>query len=99
MNETQWKNLADLFEQTGRQREGIKFFETRYETDHEPLQLETAARLAERSGEDAHASELYFRLLKRHGNNTDWLLKIANLYFQASPDGNAERRRPAFRIV
>jgi hypothetical protein len=82
MNETQWKNLADLFEQTGRQREGIKFFETRYETDQEQLQLEIAARLAERSGEDAHASAFYFRLLKRHGRNTDWLLKIANLYLR-----------------
>jgi Tfp pilus assembly protein PilF len=81
-DERQWQNLADLFEQTGRQREGIKFFESRYETDHKSQQLEIAARLSERSGDDEHAGTLYFRLLKLHGSNTEWLLKIANMYLR-----------------
>lgn len=80
LNAEQWNNLAGLFEQTGRQRAGIKFFEQRYAADHLPLQLEIAARLAERSGDDAHANALYSRLLERHGFNSGWLMKIANLY-------------------
>jgi hypothetical protein len=82
LDEAQWKNLADLFEQTGRQREGIKYFESRYAADHLALQLETAARLAERSGDDDRAGALYLRLFRQHGARTDWLLKTANLYLR-----------------
>ncbi len=74
--------ISDLFEQTDRQREGIKFFEARYNVDHDPMQLELAARLAERNGDDERANGFYFRLLKRHGFKAEWLLKIANLYLQ-----------------
>lgn len=76
----QWNNLSSLFEQTGQQEAGIKFFERRYAVDHLTLQLEIAARLAERSGDDARATDLYLRLLKNHGFNSGWLIKIANLY-------------------
>ncbi len=82
LDESQWRNIADLFEQTGRQREGIRFFEDRYAIDRQVLQLEIAARLAERNGDDKHASDLYFRLIKSNGLQTDWLLKIANLYLR-----------------
>lgn len=82
LDEAQWHNIADLFEQTGRQREGIRFFEERYGVDHLALQLEIAARLAERGGNDQHASELYLRLIRSHGTRTDWVLKIANLHLR-----------------
>ncbi|MDO8988993.1 MAG: tetratricopeptide repeat protein [Sideroxyarcus sp.] len=82
LDEAQWKNLADLFEQTGRQREGIKFFEARYAAERQAFQLETAARLAERSGDDERAAVLYGRLFERHGARTDWLMKIANLHLR-----------------
>ena len=78
----QWKNLSDLFEQTGRQREGIKFFEARFAAEHIPLQLEIAARLAERNGDDELADKLYSRLLRLQPGNTDWMMKIANLYLR-----------------
>ena len=82
LDETQWKNLADLFEQTGRQREGIKFFEARYAADRLPVQLEIEARLAERNGDDELARSLYFRMLKLRENDTALLQKIANLYLR-----------------
>lgn len=80
LEDAQWNNLANLFEQTEQQRAGIKFFKQRYAVDHLRLQLEIAARLAERSGDDAEAHDLYLRLLKNHGFNSAWLMKIANLY-------------------
>lgn len=82
MDEAQWKNLGDLFEQAGRQREGIEYFERSYKTSHRPLHLEIAARLAERSGDDGQASRLYRRLLEGHGFNFGWILSIANLHLR-----------------
>ncbi len=82
MNAAQWENMAALFELSGRQREGIRFFEQRYTMDHVPLQLEIAARLAERSGDDDRAAALYERLLALHGANTAWHMKLANLYLR-----------------
>ncbi|OIQ99447.1 beta-barrel assembly-enhancing protease [mine drainage metagenome] len=82
MNEVQLNNIADMFEQTGRQQEGITYFQTRYAADHLPLQLEIAARLAERSGDDELAGTLYSRLLKIQGPHPDWVIKVANLYLR-----------------
>ena len=78
----QWHNIADMFEQTGRQQEGIKYFEARYAVDHLALQLEIAARLAERSGDDEHAGILYSRLLKLDGSRFEWVMKVTNLYLR-----------------
>ncbi|VVC83831.1 tetratricopeptide repeat protein [Sideroxydans sp. CL21] len=78
----QWHYIADMFEQTGRQQEGIKYFEARYAVDHLPLQLEIAARLAERSGDDERAGVLYARLLKIQGSHSEWAMKVANLYLR-----------------
>ena len=82
LDEAQWRALADLFEQAGRPREGIKFFEERYGREIAPVQLEMAARLAQRSGDDEHANSLYLRLLERHGFSADRLLKITALNLQ-----------------
>ncbi|MDD2700365.1 MAG: tetratricopeptide repeat protein [Sideroxydans sp.] len=82
MDAAQWENMAALFELTGRQREGIRFFEQRYARDHVQLQLEIAARLAERSGDDDLAIALYVRLLALQGGNTEWHMKLANLYLR-----------------
>lgn len=82
LDEAQWRALADLFEQAGRPREGIEFFEARYAGEGAPLLLEIAARLAQRSGDDEHANRLYLRLLERHGFSTDRLLKIITLHLQ-----------------
>jgi hypothetical protein len=81
-DEAQWRNIADMFEQTGRQQEGIKYFEARYAVDHFALQLEIAARLAERIGDDDLAGTLYLRLLKNDGSRSDWVMKITNLYLR-----------------
>ncbi len=82
MDAAQWENMASLFELTGRQREGIGYFESRYAKDRLQLQLEIAARLAERSGDDDKAATLYARLLERHGSNTAWHKRLANLYLR-----------------
>ncbi len=82
LNEEQWNAVADLFEKTGRQSEGIRFLEARYGAEHSPLLLEIAARMAQRSGDDDYAIGLYLRLLKLHGYRSEWRLKIANLYVQ-----------------
>jgi len=82
MDAAQWENMAALFELTGRQREGIRFFEQRYAREHEQLQLEIAARLAERSRDDDLAIALYERLLARHGSHTESHMKLANLYLR-----------------
>ncbi len=82
MDEVQWKNLGDLFEQAGRQREGIEYFERSYKANYRLLHLEIAARLAERSGDDEQAIRLYMRLLVGHGFNSGWVLNIANLYLR-----------------
>lgn len=82
LDEAQWNNLANLYEQTGRQREGIAYFEQRYKQDHLQLQLEIAARLAERTGEDDRASDLYQRLIARYGVRTDWAMKAANYFLR-----------------
>ncbi len=78
----QWQNIADMFEQTGRQQEGIQYFEARYATDHLPQLLEIAARLAERNGDDEHAGVLYERLLKLDGTRSELAMKVANLYLR-----------------
>jgi polysaccharide biosynthesis protein PelB len=82
MSTEQWNTLSDLFEKTGRHKEGIKFFEDRYIALHQPALLEIAARLAERSGDDDLAQRLYFRLLKEQGFSTERVQKIANLYLR-----------------
>ncbi len=82
MDAAQWENMAVLFELTGRQREGIRFFRQRYANDHEQLQLEIAARLAERGGDDVLAIALYEDLLERHGSHSEWHMKLANLYLR-----------------
>ncbi|MFH2135174.1 MAG: tetratricopeptide repeat protein [Pseudomonadota bacterium] len=82
LDDVQWNNLENLFEKTGRQREGIKFFEQRYAADHQVWQLETAARLAERNGEDDRARDMYLRLSKRHGENAEWTKKIAHFHLR-----------------
>ncbi len=82
LDETQWRNLGELFEQTGRQVEGINYFERRYVGNRLPFHLEIAARLAERSGDDVRANTLYLRLLEKHGFNSGWMLNIANLYLR-----------------
>lgn len=82
LNAAQWRHLADLFELTGRPREGVRFFEARYAAEREPLYLEIAAQLAERIGDDEHAMAVYARLLDRHGNQADWQLKLANLHLR-----------------
>lgn len=82
LDEAQWRALADLFEQAGRPREGIQFFEERYTGGNDPLLLEIAARLAQRSGDDERAHSLYLHLLERHGFSADRLLKITTLDLQ-----------------
>lgn len=82
LNSAQWRHVADLFELTGRPQEGIRFFETRHASDRVPLYLELAAQLAERSGDDERAMILYARLLERHGNQSDWLLRLVNLHLR-----------------
>lgn len=82
LDEAQWRTLADLFEQAGQPREGIKFFEERYAGESTPILLEMAARLAQRSGDDERANRLYLRLLERHGFSADRLLKIITLNLQ-----------------
>lgn len=82
LDEAQWRTLADLFEQTGRPREGVRFFEARYAADGVPMLLEIAARLAQRSGDDEQANALYLRLLERHGFSADRVLKITTLALQ-----------------
>ena len=82
LDDKQWNNLGDLFEQSGRQREGIKFFEERYATDKLPVLLEIATRMAERNGDDELANKLYFRLFESNDTQSNWLLKIANLYLR-----------------
>ena len=82
LDEAQWRALADLFEQAGRPREGIRFFEERYAGESAPILLEMAARLAQRSGDDEQAHSLYVRLLERHGFSADRLLKITTLDLQ-----------------
>ncbi len=82
LNATQWNTVADLFEKTGRQDEGIRFFEARYQRERTPLLLEIAARLAQRNGDDDRAQSLYSRLLRLHGFNSEWVQKTANLYLQ-----------------
>ncbi|WP_407899985.1 tetratricopeptide repeat protein [Ferrigenium sp. UT5] len=82
LDAAQWENMAGLFERTGRQREGIAYFERRYARERVQMQLELAARLAERSGEDALAIALYVRLLQAHGSNTAWHKQLANLYLR-----------------
>jgi Tfp pilus assembly protein PilF len=78
----QWNKLADLFEQAGRQGEGIEFFQKRYSEDKLPLQLEIAARMAERNGDDDLARSMYFVLLKKNITQPDLIIKIANLYLR-----------------
>ncbi len=78
----QLHTVADLFEKTGRQDEGIRFFETRYEHEHVPALLEIAATLAQRNGDEEHAQSLYLRLLKSHGFNSNWVQGAATVYLQ-----------------
>lgn len=84
LSDEQRETLLSLFEQTGRQREGIRYFEDRYARDHRPGQLEAAARLAERNGDDEHALALYNKLLRAHGAQPAWVLRIATLYLRQS---------------
>jgi hypothetical protein len=84
LNDEQRETLLGLFEQTARQREGIRYFEDRYARDHRPGQLEAAARLAERNGDDEHALVLYGKLLRAHGAKPGWVLRIATLYLRQS---------------
>lgn len=80
----QWENMAQLFELTGRQREGIIYFEQRYAEQRLPLHLEIAARLAERGGDDDKAMALYVLLLAQRGSDIDTAMqqKLANLYLR-----------------
>lgn len=89
LSEEQWNAVADLFEKTGRQGEGISYFEARYNREHKPSLLETAARLAERSGDDERAQSAYLRLIKLHGFRSEWALKVANLYLQKGENKKA----------
>lgn len=82
LDEQQWNNLAGLYEQAGRQKEGIEYFQKRYDTEKLPLLLEITARMAERNGNDELARSLYFSLLKNNNTHADWLMKIANLYLK-----------------
>jgi len=82
LDENQWRNLADLFERAGRKYNGIDFLQKHYATKQRPFLLEAAARMAERGGDEALAQDLYFTLIKNHGAQTDWLLKIADLYLR-----------------
>lgn len=82
MDEAQWQELASLFEQAGRSREGVEYLESRHGADNSPLLLEIAARLAQRSGDDEHAHVLYRRLLERYGFSADRVLKLVTLDLQ-----------------
>ncbi len=84
LTDEQRENLAGLFEQTGKQSEGARYFEGRYAAKHRAVELEIAARLAERNGDDALALSLYGRLLKEHGAQSGWVLHMANLYLRQS---------------
>jgi Tfp pilus assembly protein PilF len=76
--------MASLFELTGHQRSGARYFEARYEKSRLAAELETAANLAERNGDDALALAMYARLLKAHGARPVWVLRMANLYLRKS---------------
>ncbi|MDO8926485.1 MAG: tetratricopeptide repeat protein [Sideroxyarcus sp.] len=81
-DDVQSENMVSLFEQTGRHREGSRYFEERYAANHRAAHLEIAARLAEHGGDDDRARRLYFRLLDRHGANADLTIKIVNIYLR-----------------
>jgi Tfp pilus assembly protein PilF len=81
-DEAQSENMAALFEQTGRHREGSRYFEDRYAANHRIAHLEIAARLAEHGGDDDRARRLYFKLLDRTGVNADLTIKIVNIYLR-----------------
>lgn len=57
--ETQWENLFELYEAAGKARQGSRYFEQQYRRHGQPRLLEYAARLAENTGEDERALQLY----------------------------------------
>lgn len=82
LDEAQWRALADLYEQAGNVSDGIAYFEAQYARGKDPLLLELAAGMAQRSGDDEGANKLYWRLIKQHGMNSARLLKVTTWYLQ-----------------
>jgi hypothetical protein len=76
LDKEQAGTLAELFEKTARNQEGVAFFEQRYEQTNDPLWLEMSAYLAERAGDEITAQHGYERLLEQHGFNSEKLLRL-----------------------
>lgn len=85
------RGLALLYEQLGRPREGMKWFEAHHAATHRVISLEIAADLADRAGERDRAIELNQRIIAVAGPDEARTVRTATLlvlagHFRAAHD-------------
>lgn len=75
----QWQAVYDLYEQAGKQMDGARFFESRYKETHDTAQLERAAQLYQRGGDDDDAIRCYGSLFEADPTHAEWGVQAALL--------------------
>jgi predicted Zn-dependent protease len=77
MTDAQWRDVFDLYEAGGSPEQGSRYFEQAYRRHGKPVLLEYAARLAENTGADERALQLFIERARIQPFSADVTLRAA----------------------